>query len=65
MVLLSHAMVLQHQGRRVDLGTQDVTYLQSGKLPKPDKRYWIYLPVIGLRQEVGQDNKEARKNPVL
>ncbi len=52
-------MALQHQGRRVDLGTQDVTYLN------PAKRYWTYLPVIGLRQEVGQDNKEAHENPVL
>ncbi len=64
-MLLSHAMALQYQDRRVDLDTQDVTYLQSGKLPKPTKRYWTYLPVIGLRQEVGQDNREAHKNPVL
>ncbi len=58
-------MALQHQGRRGNLGTQDVTYLQERETAKPAKRYWTYLPVIGLRQEVSQNNKEARENPVL
>ncbi len=54
-------MALQHQRRRGNLSTQDVTYLQERETAKPVKRYWTYLPVIGLRREAGQDNKEAAK----